>query len=186
MVNRPQKTARDISIAVCFTPLGAATRSPHALRRSSNRPVSWLIHFVLRSTLHDRVCRRTHSGAMAPAAMRIAVATGKFSAPSNYQARPASAGLGGGRRNSLRASLKNRSTISTRLARQSVMPVQAKHAAVPEAQVRSPTQAIAISFSQLTTTIFSNVPRTGDTEWNRSQTALTDTGFLGKVKPAHT
>jgi hypothetical protein len=41
-----------------------------------------------------------------------------------------------GRRNQLRAQLRAKSARPTRLARGGVMPVEAKHSAVPEAQVR--------------------------------------------------
>jgi len=75
--------------------------------------------------------------------MRLAAATGRgnFSASGNNPERPrapVSAAALTGRRNSLRAALRSRSAHPTRFARGGVMPVQAKHTAVPEAQVRHP------------------------------------------------
>jgi hypothetical protein len=84
---------------------------------------------------------------MASAAMRFAAATGRgnFSAPGNYPAqRPGAAAKLGGRRNGLRAALRNRRATPTRHARGGVMPVQAKHTAVPEAQVRHCARAISL------------------------------------------
>jgi hypothetical protein len=77
---------------------------------------------------------------MASAAMRFAAATGRgnFSAPGNNPARdraPVAQAALGGRRNALRAALRARSAAPTRFARGGVMPVNAKHTAVPEAQV---------------------------------------------------
>jgi hypothetical protein len=86
---------------------------------------------------------------MASAAMRFAAATGRgnFSAPGNNHARvraPVARAALGGRRNALRAALRARTNAPTRFARGGVMPVNAKHTAVPEAQVRRRTRAIAI------------------------------------------
>ena len=83
---------------------------------------------------------------MASAAMRFAAATGRgnFSAPGNNPARvraPVAQAALGGRRNALRAALRARSAAPTRFARGGVMPVNAKHTAVPEAQVRRRTRA---------------------------------------------
>lgn len=85
---------------------------------------------------------------MASAAMRFAAATGRgnFSAPGNNPARdraPVAQAALGGRRNALRAALRARSAAPTRFARGGVMPVNAKHTAVPEAQVRRLTRKIA-------------------------------------------
>ena len=82
---------------------------------------------------------------MASAAMRFAAATGRgnFSAPGNNPARdraPVAQAALGGRRNALRAALRARSAAPTRFARGGVMPVNAKHTAVPEAQVRRRTR----------------------------------------------
>ena len=83
---------------------------------------------------------------MASAAMRFAAATGRgnFSAPGNKPARlraPGAQAAFGGRRNALRAALRARSTAPMRVDRGGVMPVNAKHTAVPEAQVRRPNRA---------------------------------------------
>ena len=83
---------------------------------------------------------------MASAAMRFAAATGRgnFSAPGNNHARvraPVARAALGGRRNALRAALRARTNAPTRFARGGVMPVNAKHTAVPEAQVRRRTRA---------------------------------------------
>ena len=85
---------------------------------------------------------------MASAAMRFAAATGRgnFSAPGNNPARdraPVAQAALGGRRNALRAALRARSAAPTRFARGGVMPVNAKHTAVPEARVRRLTRKIA-------------------------------------------
>ena len=82
---------------------------------------------------------------MASAAMRFAAATGRgnFSAPGNNHARvraPVARAALGGRRNALRAALRARTNAPTRFARGGVMPVNAKHIAVPEAQVRRRTR----------------------------------------------